>query len=1182
MGKVVVVGRRLATPAGFAVACAWLLACLWLAIGGTAMAAQKPGTSLRFHQYTIDNGLNQNSVYSIVQDENGFLWIGTEDGLHRFDGNEMTVYEAIPGRKGGLSSDFINGLARTGDGGLWIATFGGGLVKYDTRTGRFTAFRHEPGNARSLSTDNIMAVAPDPDGSAWALGENSIDHVGPDGGVIEAFAAGERGVPAVVLIWVRTDPAGNVWLATENGLFWMPEGSDSFEAFETNGYPAEAFEGWVGALNVAANGDILVGIAEKGVYRIDRLQQVVSHHTVEEIGIEEELFWPGSILSTSAGELWIAVADEGLFWRDEGTGEFINYRHSSADPWSLSDDVVVSAYEDRGGILWFGTLTGGLNKFNPATRAFRHYRAQPGDGNSLPNRLVWSVIEDREGDLWIGTEGGLSHLDRQSGNYRHYRANLENPDDPDALVTQYVSRVYEDSKGAIWAATYYGLSRLDRETGTFRSHIFAEDDVDDPYYANAINDLIEDDEGLMWLASGEGLVAFEFGADSYPRFRHDPAAPREPHSAPGDYLYVIEPSAVSASFWVAGEHGVALFDPATREFSRHLYRDAELPAFQSINSLFEEEDGTLWIGTDYRLLKVAPDGVVEAIGEKDGLPSNNIYEILQDGDGDLWLSTNRGLAEYEPASGDVRVFDVRDGLQSYEFNANAGFRSRSGEMFFGGINGFNAFYPSRIVERSVKPTVEITSFHRFNEEVELERPVYAMDTINLSWRDSVIGFEFAVFDFAAPAKGRYRYMLEGFDEQWLDIRGRNHVTYTNLDPGNYTLRVRGANSFGQWSEKEARLGISVEPPPWQTWWAYLLYLLAAMTIVTVLLRFHFVRLAERHQLEGEQQKRQWAETLQQLTHALGSSLDSSEVAEELLESLRAMLAYRKAVLYVEQGVEIHVAGAKGVSTRELEALAMLPTSHSRFLAEVRYGREPKLFSQNEQRIDALQDGMSEDARFMAVPAFSRSDEFALLIMGRDAPPFSDQEIDIVQAFLTQSLVALDNARLFAELQNTATTDTLTQVNNRRYFFELAELEFNRSRRYGRDVSVILIDADNFRELNDTYGRDIGDRALKLIASVCRTNVRHFDIIGRYGGEDFIIMLPETPINVAADVADRLRQSIEAIRIETHKGELKVTVSVGVAVVSEDVKDLPSLINRADTALYEAKRTGRNKVIVAEQ
>ncbi|MDX1443889.1 MAG: diguanylate cyclase [Gammaproteobacteria bacterium] len=1149
-------------------------------LSGPAMAAEKPGTGLRFHQYTIENGLNQNSVYAIAQDDKGFLWIGTEDGLHRFDGNEMKLYEAIPGTSGGLTSDYIYDMEASSDHGVWLATYGGGLLRFDTETGDFRAFTHDPENPETLSSDAVLGVTLDPDGSVWALAERALNHLQPDTGKVTRITAGEKGIPETTLVWLRVDASGNAWLATEKGLFWCPDGAEEFRLFEAEGVDPEVFSGWVGSLDLAANGDVMVGMGEKGIYRINRLQQVIRHHSPEDIGVKPVNFWPSNVLSTRAGELWIAVAEQGLFWEDEDTGEFINYRHEPSDPWSLSDDQVMVSYEDRSGILWFGTLSGGINKFNPATRAFRHYRSYPSDPNSLVNRLVWSIIEDRNGDLWVGTETGLSHLDRRDGKYTHYRTDYENR--ADSLISPYVSTVYEDRSGKIWVGTYYGLSRLDPETGEFRNHVFAEDDVDDWYYANSYMDMAEDSQGRLWLATGEGLVQFAFDMEDYTRLMHDEENPRAASSAPSDYVFIVEPALSARGFWVAGEHGVALFDPETQQFSRHMYRNAELPAFQSINTVHDEEDGTVWIGTDYRLLKVSPEGTVTVIGEADGLPSNNIYEALQDGDGDLWLATNRGLAEYSPTTGDVRAFDVSDGLQSLEFNGNAGFRSRSGEMFFGGINGFNSFYPSRIVKRDVTPNVEVTKFYRFNEEVDLERPIYSMDRLDLSWRDSVIGFEFAVFDFAAPAKSHYRYMLDGFDDQWLEISGRNHVTYTNLDPGSYTLRVRGANSAGNWSEEEARLSVNVAPPPWQTWWAYLLYLLAALSIITLVLRFHFLRVAERHQLENEQQKRQWAETLQQLTHALGSSLDSSEVAEELLESLRSMLAYRKAVLFVEQGVEIHVAGAKGVSSRELDALSMLPTSHSRFFAEIRYGRKPRIFTQKEQRIDALQDGMADNARFLAVPAFSRSDEFALLIIGRDAPPFSEQERDIAQAFLTQSLVALDNARLFAELQNTATTDTLTQVNNRRYFFELAELEFNRSRRYGRDVSIILIDADNFRELNDNYGRDIGDRALKLIASVCRNNVRHFDIIGRYGGEDFIIMLPETPVNVAADVADRLRQAIEAIRIDTHKGELQVTVSVGVAVVSEDIKDLPALINRADTALYEAKRTGRNKVIVAEQ
>ncbi|HEX6930058.1 MAG TPA: diguanylate cyclase, partial [Gammaproteobacteria bacterium] len=598
--------------------------------------------------------------------------------------------------------------------------------------------------------------------------------------------------------------------------------------------------------------------------------------------------------------------------------------------------------------------------------------------------------------------------------------------------------------------------------------------------------------------------------------------------------------------------------------------------------VLEARDGTLWVATDYKLNRLNADGSTQHIGVPEGLPSNTIYSLLEDGSGNLWIATNNGLAKYSPATGKVNIYDAADGLQSNEFNSAASFRSHTGEMFFGGINGFNAFYPSSVVFETQPPSVAITKFFKFNREVPLDRPLPAVESLPLSWQDSVIGFEFAVFDFIAPEKNRFRYRLEGFDRQWLEAVGHNHVTYTNLDPGEYVLRVQGANRHGVWSKNETTLALEISPPPWSTWWAYALYVLAAISAIAGGLRFHYVRMAEKHQLENEQQKRRWAETLQQLTQALASSLNGGEIAEELLENLRVMVSFRKAVLFVEQGVEIHVAGAKGFRDDQGKLLDAMPASHSRFFAEVRHSRQPRVFTRNDVHIPVLQDDMTPAAQFLAIPAYSRADEFALLLIGRDAPLFSAQECDIVSAFLTQALVSLDNARLFAELQNLATIDTLTQVHNRRYFFELAELEFARGKRYGRDVALILLDADNFKKVNDNYGREIGDRMLKIMANSCRNNLRHFDIIGRYGGEDFIIMLPETPMNVAADVADRVRKSIESIHMDTHKGELTMTVSVGVAVATENVPDLPALINRADMALYEAKRAGRNKVVVAER
>ncbi|MCG8433242.1 MAG: sensor domain-containing diguanylate cyclase, partial [Gammaproteobacteria bacterium] len=336
-----------------------------------------------------------------------------------------------------------------------------------------------------------------------------------------------------------------------------------------------------------------------------------------------------------------------------------------------------------------------------------------------------------------------------------------------------------------------------------------------------------------------------------------------------------------------------------------------------------------------------------------------------------------------------------------------------------------------------------------------------------------------------------------------------------------------------------------------------------------------------HALESEQQKRRWAETLHKLSQSMSSSLDASQVASELLDGIYRMVSFRAAALFVEQGIEITLIGSRGIAEEQLHALTRLPETHAKLFADLRYARRPLKIEHGELEASVLVTDEFEGFTYLAVPTYSRADEFALLLLGRGEDEFTDQEIGIVSAFATQALVALDNARLFSEVQNLATTDTLTRVNNRRYFFELAELEFSRSRRYNRDVAIILLDADSFREINENYGHEIGDRVLKILANTCRANLRHFDIMGRYGGEDFVIMLPETPMNVAADVADRLRKSIENIKLDTHLGELWVTVSLGVAVARDDTPDLASLINKADMALYEAKKAGRNRVVVAD-
>ncbi len=1146
--------------------------CLSALLAISTSLAATPGDGLRFHHYSQDDGLVQNTVQAIAQDDQGFIWLGSEDGLHRFDGYEMVVYQSRPGDPNGLQADGVQSLLVDG-ANLWIGTYGGGVSRLSTHDGSFTHFRHLAANPASLRSDFIFDLERNTDGRIWVVTDKGLDLLDPATGTVTRFEAGESSGLTSNDIWsIHVDRTGAIWIGAIDGLFLFDPAQRRFTLFAANDPRYDAFHGHtVTAMAETRDGDLLLATLE-GIHRLDSERVLVQELGPAVFGLPVGAkLRIHRMLATSTGEIWAATRNDGVYWWDEAARRFRNYRHDPADTWSLPDDVVLSLFEDRTGVIWFGTKTGGVSKFNHATRAFRHYRHQRNQPNTLVNRVVWSVKEDRNGDLWIATDGGLSRLDRRRGKYTHY---VHDAADDTSLSSTYVSDVMQDSRGRIWAATNNGINRLDAVSGRFTRYDFGKDDV--PPYVNAVNFLFEHD-GFIWAGTADGMVRLDPGSGEYLRTGRETDGTDDSSKN----IFTAVSHASDGGWWLGTESGFVHFDPQTQSFSQPRPLSEPL-SHPFVFDLVEAHDGTLWVGTDYQLNRVDPDGHVMHVGTEQGLPSNTIYSMQEDEDGRLWIATNNGLAVYDPASGTVHVHDATDGLQGNEFNSAASDQSPDGEMFFGGINGFNAFYPADVSYDTQPPKVAITKFFKFNREVATDEPVSAMDSLALTWQDTVIGFEFAVFDYAAPSKNRFRYRLEGFDDQWLEAVGHNHVTYTNLDPGDYVLRVQGANRRGVWSENEARLKIDVAPPPWRTWWAYALYVLVALSALTAALRFHFLRLAEKHQLENEQHKRRWAETLQQLTQALASSLDGREVAEELLENLRAMVGFRKAVLFVEQGVDVHVAGAKGMRDEQARSLDSLPAAHSRFFAEVRHGRKPRIFTRQDIDVPVLQDDMARTAQFLAVPAYSRADEFALLVIGRDAPPFSEQERDIVSAFLTQAMVAIDNARLFAEVQNLATTDTLTQVHNRRYFFELAELEFARSRRYERDVALILLDADNFRQINDGFGREIGDRVLKIIANCCRNGLRHFDIIGRYGGEDFIIMLPETPMNVAADVADRLRKSIESVHVDTHKGEVAVTVSVGVAVATENTPDLPSLINRADMALYEAKRAGRNKVVVAER
>ncbi len=1136
------------------------------------------GTNQRFAHLGLEEGLAQSSVYALLQDRQGFIWMATEAGLHRYDGYRFKIYRHDAADPRSLSDSQIFELHLARDGTIWVGTLSG-LNHYDPAEDRFT--RYLRGDAPdTLSSGAIFSILEDSAGGVWVGTEEGLNRLDPKTGKVQRYPAGPKSTagPRHKLVWaLHEDRAGDIWMGTTAGVSIYRTKLGRFEHPSLSGSTVALDDKVINAIRADSQGRIWIA-AQTGLATFTQDGKQIAEYAGAEKGGPLGTGRVRDILFGHSGEVWLAVYRSGLMQLDPASRRVTVFRHDPADRTSLSDNNVLRLMEDRSGVLWIGTDASGANRYNPATRRFLHFRHRLNEPRALLGNVVWAVLPALDGSLWVGQETGLSRIDRQRGEYRHFR---QNANTPGALRGEFISALFQQPQGTIWVGTNKGLHRTGRDGFSFEPVMFKGSDDDDTLALNVASVIIGDGTEGLWLGTSAGVIHFRPATGAIERFR---SAAADATTLPSDFILALHRSR-DGTLWVGTNEGVAVLAPDGQRFERLPIGGDPARSLPGgyVQAIVEDADGAIWFGRPEGLSRYdRASRAFQHFSTEQGLPDDSVYTLLRTDDGMLWMSTNRGIARFDPRSHAVRSWLVEDGLQSNEFNGGSAARSADGELFFGGVNGVNAFHPAVLEERDVAPTVAITEVELLDNVLPVSGELARSRQLVLDHTQPSVTLHFAVFDYAAPLKNRFQFILEGFDPAWRDGRTRSSVTYTNLDPGIYTFRVKGANTHAVWSLEVATLQLVVLPPPWRSWWAYLGYALLAFSVVAIIARAHHFKLKRDHELEAEQAKRRWSETLHQLAQSLSSSLDAHQIAELLLDSLRRMVTFRSAALFVEQGVDLQLVGTRGFPENEAKQLRTLPESRARLFAECRHRREPMLLGAEDVRDTPLAGDGPNAAHVLAIPTYSRSEEFSLLLLGRGEPPFTAQEQEIAVAVVRQALVALDNARLFSELQNLATTDNLTKVNNRRYFFELAELEFARGRRYGRNLAVILLDADGFTQLNESHGHEIGDRVLRLIASTCRANLRHFDIIGRYGGEDFVVMLPETALNVAADVADRLRKAVDSMVIETHSGELRVTVSLGVAIATPDVPDLATLINRADMALYEAKRSGRNRVVVSEQ
>lgn len=812
---------------------------------------------LKLQHLTLREGLSQSTVYAIVQDAQGFMWFGTQDGLNRFDGYTITVFKHDPADSNSIADNSIWSLLSDSRGDLWIGTLRGGVDRYVLAENRFIHYTHRANDSTSISENNVISMFEDSDGALWfgTLNNwlNRFDRTTQRFSYFVFDAASAESLQSNTVWSMSEDRHRNLWVGTWRGVrrLSLDDPHRAFQSYHHHPHNRASLAGEnIRVVFTDRHGTVWIGTWGAGLDRYDERRDGFTHFVHDPKNprsISSNFIL--SIYEDTKGNLWVGTNDAGLNKYDPATQTFDCYRTNPHDATSLNNDQVSALWEDRSGILWIGTGAGGVNIFDWRKNRFTHYRDVLDNPHDLNGNDVWAILEDREGILWIGTYGnGVNRFDRRRNTITSYTFN---PKNPRSLSHNNVLSMCEGSDGSVWIGTEGGgLNRFDRKTNSFIRY------KHDPANPNSISldevtALHEDRVGNLWIGNnGGGIDRLELRTNQVYHYR-----PKEndPNALSGTSVMCIAEDSRS-TIWVGSfGGGVHVYNSRTNSFVRPRVFTEQAPRLSAttVLSIRESNDSVLWIGTQgsglygFRLDRGMPTGQFKHYTEASGLPNDVVYGILVDNRGRLWLSTNKGIAKFDPRTEVFRTYDVNDGLQGNEFNQGAYFKSARGELFFGGINGVNAFFPDSIKDNLYVPPVYVTSFKVFDKDLPLRGSVTATKEIQLSYDQNFFSFEFVALSYSSPDKNRYMYMLEGLDKNWIAAPAlRRYASYTNLDPGSYVLRVKGSNNDGIWNTAGVAMEITIAPPYWKTWWFRILAALTVAAILYGMYRYRVTRLLE--------------------------------------------------------------------------------------------------------------------------------------------------------------------------------------------------------------------------------------------------------------------------------------------------------------------------------------------------
>ena len=767
--------------------------------------------NINFKNITSEDGLSQGTVETIIQDDQGYIWLGINDGLCRYNGYEFKIYKHDEELENSITNNYIVDIKQDNSGNIWVGT-ANGLSKIDTKTDLITNYNMND-EEKSLSHYNIGDILITKSGDVLVGTSDGLNIYNEKKDEFYRIFNKDSDLSSQFIRSLAEDENQNIWVATNNGIDKIDiKNNKNIISFKTGHGKFDISENDIYVVRYDPKGYIWAGALKEGLNRIDIKTNEVKQYKND---YRDEKSLPGNyvkdILRDSSGNLWVGT-DNGLAKYNEQTENFATYKNKIYDKTSLVNDEVFSIQEDESGLIWIGTYAG-ISMFDPNTN-IEHYKKDPFDENSISDNSIHGIYEDKDGLLWVGTNSkGVNVINRKNYNVKHLNKTSKDYPISDDNINDIVGI---DNK--IFIATKNGLNEVDKDLKTINIY-----NTEDGICNNNITALFADSKKNVWIGTANGISVLNTNTNEI----IDITDILTNHNIEDQYIKVIYEDS-KGNYWVGCfiDGGLVKIDPNKRTIENYRNKKEDKTSISSnnIRSIVEDKNGNLYIGTSYGLNKLnESNNTFERYLEKDGLSNNTVYGLLVDDNNNLWASTNLGISKLDTNTMTFETFNIIDGFQGNEFNGRAYYKNKSGELFFGGINGLNIFRPNDINRSRYVPTVIFDEFKvngKVYKDINNQEFKYNENTINIS---------VFISNYKNTKNIQYMYKLEGVSDSW-DISRSNNINYSDLAPGTYTLKIKARSYSGKVSDESA-VKFIIKPPIWKSKAAILIYLIIITIVI---------------------------------------------------------------------------------------------------------------------------------------------------------------------------------------------------------------------------------------------------------------------------------------------------------------------------------------------------------------